>query len=78
MKRCYYISSWRGMIKTGKEESDKAKRSSPEGCNRRSMTNGERTFRGFGRKADCLTGRDSPQLEHRTHHLEFFKCAFPR
>jgi hypothetical protein len=51
MKRCYYISSWRGMIKIGKEESDKAKRSSPEGCNRRSMTNGERTFRGFRQKS---------------------------
>lgn len=39
---------------------------------------GSTVLEGSGRKADCLTGRDSPQLEHRTHHLEFFKSAFPR
>lgn len=39
-----------GMTKTGKEESDKAKRSYPEGCNWRSMTNGQHSFRGFRQK----------------------------
>lgn len=50
MKRCYYINSWRGMRKTGKEDTDKAKRSYPEGCNWRSMTNGQHSFRGFRQK----------------------------
>ena len=44
------LSHGGGMTKTGKEESDKAKRSYPEGCNWRSMTNGQHSFRGFRQK----------------------------
>lgn len=40
-----------GDDKNWKEESDKAKRSCPEGCNWRGMTNGQHSFRGFRQKS---------------------------